>query len=344
MRKLLNTLYIMSSDSYLRLDGENVVVTRSDNNVPVRIPLHNLEGIVCFNYQGISPALMGKCVDLGIDVSFLTPEGRFLARVNGIPNGNVLLRRQQYKIAEVSDKKVEFARLFVLGKVYNNRWILERMCRDHSDYLEIQKIKDESIYLKNSFTLIKNAKDNKELMGFEGDLAKHYFSVFNHLILQNSDFFIFNSRTRRPPMDAVNALLSFAYSILAKDCVAALSSVGLDPYVGFLHADRPGRVSLALDLEEELRGPVADRFVLSLINLRKISKNHFDFKENGAVYLNEKGRKIFLNEWQNRNKEKIRHPFLKESMEWGLVPFSQALLLARTIRGDLDIYPPFLWK
>lgn len=343
MRKLLNTLYIISSDTYCRLDGENIVLERDDGDT-VRFPLHTLESIVTFSYTGTSPALLGKCVEKGIDVSFFSRQGRFLARVNGIPNGNVLLRRKQYRIADDFNIRLAFAKRFVLGKVYNTRWILERMCRDHPASSEVNRVKFESIWLKNSLDKITSAVSMNELMGIEGDCAKHFFSVFGCLILQNDCLFSFNGRSRRPPLDAVNALLSFAYSLLAKDCAAALTGVGLDPYVGFLHSDRPGRVSLALDLEEELRGPIADRFVLRGINLHIFSRSMFEFKENGAVLLNEDGRKTFLQEWQKHKKEIIRHPFLKEKVEWGLVPYVQALLLARTIRGDINVYPPFLWK
>ena len=343
MRKLLNALYVLSEDSYLKLSGENVVIERNGASA-VRLPLHNIESIVCFSYLGASPVLLGKCVEKGIDVSFFSPQGKFLARINGIPNGNVLLRREQYRIADCEERRLGFSKAFLLGKAFNSRWVLERMCRDHPDHSELDSIKTESKRIRKIMDDMQTANSIKELMGFEGDCAKHYFSVFDNLILNRDSCFSFSGRTRRPPLDATNALLSFAYSIFASDCAAALSSVGLDPYVGFLHSDRPGRVSLALDLEEELRSPVADRFVLTTINLRIFSEKMFDFRENGSVLLNEDGRKLFLQEWQNRKKEVIRHPFLKEKIEWGLVPYAQALLLARTIRGDLDVYPPFLWK
>lgn len=343
MRKLLNVLYVLSEDSYLKLSGENIVIQRNGAD-DVRIPLHNIERIVCFSYLGASPSLLGKCVENGIDISFFSPSGKFMARVNGIPNGNVLLRREQYRIADDNEKKLDYAKSFLLGKAFNSRWVLERMCRDHPEHDAIENIKNESRIIRKIMDDIQDADSIKKLMGFEGDCAKHYFSVFDNLILNHDACFSFSGRTRRPPLDAVNALLSFAYSMLANECAAALSSVGLDPYVGFLHSDRPGRVSLALDLEEELRSPVADRFVLTTINLRVFSEKMFDFRENGSVLLNEDGRKLFIQEWQKRKKELIRHPFLKEKIEWGLVPYAQALLLARTIRGDLNVYPPFLWK
>lgn len=343
MKKLLNTLYVVSPDTYLRLDGENVIIQRKDAE-NVRLPLHTLESIVCFTYQGASPALLGKCIECGVDFVLFTPEGRFLARINGIPNGNVLLRRSQYRIADDNLQKLKYAKQFILGKVFNTRWIIERTIRDHNDINDFDNLKDISLFLKDNLSKISKISSISELMGVEGDCAKHYFSVFNDMILNKDDNFNFTGRTRRPPKDCVNAMLSFAYSLLAKDCAAALASVGLDPYVGFLHSDRPGRVSLALDLEEELRGPIADRFVLSMINLRVFSKKMFDFYENGVVFLNDNGRRLFLSEWQIKKKNELNHPFINEKINWGLVPYVQALLLTRTIRGDLDEYPPFLWK
>ena len=343
MKKLLNTLYITSDDAYCRLDGENIVIERTGDHI-VRLPLHTVESIVIFSYRGVSPALLGKCAENGIDISFFTPEGRFLARVAGMNSGNVLLRRSQYRIADDEASAMEYSRNFIIGKIFNSRWILERMCRDHSTATGITGVEEASDYLKQKLGNVVGISSPETLRGIEGECAKKYFSVFNSLILANDDVFCFNGRSRRPPCDSVNALLSFAYSILAKDCASALAGVGLDPYVGFMHSDRPGRMGLALDLEEELRGPIADRFVLTGINLKIFTRRIFDFQENGAVLLNNDGRKTFLTEWQKRKKEKIRHPFLKEKIEWGLVPHVQALLLARTIRGDLSGYPPFTWK
>lgn len=319
MKKLLNTLYLISDDTYCRLDGENIVIERG-NKDPVRFPLHTLDSIVIFSYQGLSPALLGKCVSNGIDITFCDPNGNILARVTGIPNGNVLLRRAQYRIADDVCQKMEYAKRFVLGKVYNSRWILERMCRDHMEVEGIDYVKEASNTLKTALPSILAASSETELMGIEGDCAKHYFSVFAKMILQDSDFFSFSGRNRRPPRDAVNALLSFAYSILAKDCASALTCVGLDPYVGFLHSDRPGRLSLALDLEEELRGPIADRFVLTGINLHIFSRRMFDYKENGAVFLNDEGRRVFLKEWQNHKKKGNTSSFFKRENRMGSCP------------------------
>ena len=343
MRRLLNTLYIVSPEAYCRLDGENIVLERGDAG-SVRLPLHNLESVAIFSYKGICPALLGKCAADGIDMVFFSQEGKFLARVDGGQNGNVLLRREQYRIADDDKKRLSYAKRFVLGKVFNCRWVLERICRDHDGIAEIEEIKNVSASLRDSIKDINSSSSIQELMGMEGDCAKRYFSIFGSMILNSKETFFFEGRNRRPPTDPVNALLSFAYSLLSKECAAALSGAGLDPYVGFLHSDRPGRLSLALDLCEELRGPVADRFVLRGINLRIFSRDMFTFQDSGAVFLNDEGRKVFLQEWQKHKKEKIKHPFLQEKMEWGLVPFVQALLLARTVRGDYESYPPFMWK
>ena len=343
MKKLLNTLYITSSASYLTLDGENVVVW--DGNTEIgRLPLHNLDGIVSFGYRGMSPALMGACAEKNIAVSFLTPQGRFLARVTGKIQGNVLLRKIQYQESDDSVKSCTIARNCILGKVYNARWVLERALRDHGMQIDGEKVRRVSLFLQNSLEHIKECQDADKLRGMEGEAASLYFSVFDELILQQKSDFRFTGRSRRPPLDYVNAMLSFTYTLLTGMVASALESVGLDPYVGFLHTDRPGRMSLALDLMEELRPALADRFVLTLINRRIVLKKDFIIKENGAVLMNEGARKKFLEEWQGRKREVITHPFLEEKVEWGMVPFAQAMLLARYLRGDLDEYPPFLWK
>lgn len=343
MRKLLNTLYVLSEDSHLSLDGENVVVKK--NGVEYgRLPLHTLEGIVCFTYSGATPALMGACAKRGVDLAFFTPFGKFLARTVGEEHGNVLLRQMQYRISDDENLSCIYAKGFILGKVYNARWVLERATRDHPQRVPVEKLKETSLQLVSTLQLIENVSDLEKLRGLEGEGAQRYFDCFNYLILQQQEDFAFSSRNRRPPQDNVNALLSLAYSVLANDCTAALCSVGLDPYVGFLHRPRPGRKSLALDLMEELRTVFADRFVLTCINQKIITAKHFQKQENGAVWLTDEGRKIFFKNWQNRKQEEIQHPFLKEKVSWGLVPYVQALLLARTIRGDIECYPPFFWK
>lgn len=343
MRKMLNTLYIMTKESYLALDGENVVVF-VDKAEKVRIPLHTLEGIICFNYAGASPALMGACATKGIDLCFFTPNGKFLARTMGEERGNVLLRTKQHLVSQNEADSCKYARLFVFGKIYNSKWVLERATRDHSLRVPVERIKEASSKLSNSLIVTREIKDLSQLRGIEGEAAQLYFAQFNSLVLQQKADFIFEGRSKRPPTDNINALLSFTYTILANNCAAALQSVGLDPYVGFMHRLRPGRKSLALDLMEELRPVMADRFVLSCINKKIITARHFDEQESGAVWLNEDGRKIFFRAWQERKQESITHPFLKEKVSWGLVPYTQALLLARSLRGDLDDYPPFLWK
>lgn len=343
MRKLLNTLFVLTPESYLSLDGETVVGNRERCEV-ARFPLHTLEGILSFTYAGASPALMGACAQRGVDLVFFTPNGRFLARTVGEERGNVFLRQQQYRIADDPALSCRYGRGFILGKVYNARWILERATRDHSQRVPVEKLKQTSAQLAAALPNIEGSCTPEELNGFEGEAAQRYFSAFDSLILQQREHFSFTGRSRRPPLDPVNALLSFAYTLLARECAAALEGVGLDPYVGFLHRPRPGRQSLALDLMEELRAVCADRFVISCINQKVITAKHCQTQENGAVLLTDEGRKSFLAAWQRRKQETLTHPFLAEKIPWGLVPYVQALLLARTLRGDLDMYPPFFWK
>ena len=343
MRQLLNTLFVLSEDAYLSLDGETVAVSRTGQ--PTRLfPLHTLEGIVSFSYAGASPALMGACARRGVDLCFFSPRGQFLARTVGEERGNVLLRQTQYRTADDPAQSCRLARGFILGKVYNARWVLERATRDHPQRVPVDEFKRTSAQLAAALPLIEQCDDLDQLRGLEGEAAQRYFDCFDSLILQQHEAFPFVSRNRRPPLDNVNALLSFAYSLLARDCASALSSVGLDPYVGFLHRARPGRRSLALDLMEELRAVSADRFVLSCINQKLLTAKHFQKQENGAVLLTDDGRRAFLKAWQTKKQEQITHPFLKEKLPWGLVPYVQALLLARTLRGDLELYPPFFWK
>ena len=343
MRKLLNTLYVTQPDTFLALDGENVVV-RKDTDELIRLPLHNLDGIVAFGYTGASPALMNACAKRDIDLCFLTPNGRFLARVSGELRGNVLLRHKQHQVYDSEEVSLAISRNMIAGKIFNSRWVLERTLRDHELRVDASLLKEISLSLKQSNTIVNKCSDLEQLRGVEGSAAERYFSVFNQLILQNKDFFAFNGRNRRPPLDPINALLSFSYVLLARETASALESVGLDPYVGFLHRGRPGRASLALDLMEELRPAIADRFILTLINRREVGDNDFEKKENGAVYVKDDARQTVLRAWQTRKQETLTHPFLDEKISWGLVPFVQALLLARYLRGDLDEYPPFLWK
>ncbi len=343
MKKLLNTLYVTSENSYLSLDGENIVVFEEKTEVG-RLPLHNLEGIVSFGYRGTSPALMGACAERSISLCYMTPQGKFLARVTGKTKGNVLLREQQYASSKNEEISLDIARNCIIGKVYNARWVLERSIRDHSLQIDVDKVKNASDKLKNSLKYIQSCQSKEQLRGYEGEAAAVYFGVFNELILQQKKDFIFGERNRRPPLDNVNALLSFVYTLLTNSITSALESVGLDPYVGYLHTERPGRASLSLDLIEELRAVLADRFVLSLINKKMVNGKCFIRKENGAVLMNDEARRKILTEWQNKKKETLTHPYLQEKIEWGMVPYVQAMLLARYLRGDLDGYPVFLWK
>jgi len=287
---------------------------------------------------------MGACAERKIGLSFFSPNGKFLAGVHGKEYGNVLLRKQQYRISDDKEQGVQYAKNMMIGKVYNSRWTLERTARDHKERVDYESIRKISAELQEGLLKIRTVDNIDQLRGIEGELASRYFSVFDELILNQKDDFIFQTRNRRPPMDRVNALLSFAYAVVERECANALRSVGLDPFVGFMHTDRPGRESMALDIMEEFRSILCDRFVLTLINTKTVRKDSFMKGDDGAVLLNDKGRKIFFNNWQNRKRELITHPFLKEKMEWGLVPYIQALLLARTIRGDIEEYPPFLWK
>lgn len=343
MRKLLNTLFVLTESSYLSLDGENVLVSQDRTEI-ARFPLHTLEGILCFSYSGASPALMGACAQRDVDLAFFTPHSRFLARSVGQAKGNVLLRQQQFRTAGDPGVSCRYAKSFLLGKIYNARWVLERATRDHPQRVPVDKLKTLSGQLAAALLCIEDAMTAEELRGIEGEAAQLYFSRFDNLILQQRETFAFTKRTRRPPLDPVNALLSFAYTLLARDCAAALEGVGLDSYVGFLHRPRPGRTSLALDLMEELRAVYADRFVLTCINQKTILPKHCARQESNAVLLTEEGRRAFLQAWQQRKQQTIQHPFLREKIPWGLVPYVQALLLARTLRGDLDRYPPFFWK
>ncbi|PQZ48681.1 MULTISPECIES: type I-C CRISPR-associated endonuclease Cas1c [Bacillus] len=343
MKKLLNTLFITQPDVYLSLDGDNIVLLKEQNKLG-RLPLHNLESIVSFGYTGTSPALMGYCAEKNISLVFLTLNGRFLARVIGKSKGNVILRKKQYRISEDEVISAKIARNFIIGKIYNNKWMIERMTRDYPLRIDVDQFKKISQHLSSIILEVRDCEDLERLRGLEGQAATSYNKLFNQMILQQKEDFYFNRRSRRPPLDNVNAMLSFAYTLLANDVSSALEGVGLDAYVGFLHRDRPGRVSLALDVMEELRGVYADKFVLSLINKRVLNKGDFLQKENGAVIMTDEARKKFLATWQNKKQEKITHPYLGEKISWGLVPHAQALLLARYLRNDLDEYPPFLWK
>lgn len=343
MRQLLNTLFITSEDVYATLDGENVVLKRGDEEA-ARYPLHTLQGIVCFSYAGASPALMGACAQRNIQLVFCKPNGRFLCRVSGSSQGNVLLRRQQYRVADDLAESCRIVSSFIFGKVSNARNSLERTRRDHGLRIDAEKFTQVSAQLRQLLPTILETNDLDALRGVEGAAANLYFGCMDDMILGDKENFFFHGRNRRPPLDNMNALLSFVYTLLGNDCASALEAVGLDAYVGFLHRDRPGRNSMAQDLLEELRPCMADRFVLTLINNRVVSASDFEKQENGAVLMKDEARRTVLRQWQTKKKETITHPYLKEKIPWGLVPYVQALLLARYLRNDLDAYPPFLWK
>lgn len=327
-------------DAYLSKEGQNIVVSINQQEV-FRVPAINIESIVTFGYNGASPGLMKLCSDNGISLSFLTPYGRFICRVQGPVQGNVLLRKAQYSLSDEFEWTMHLSSLMIAAKIQNYRSILRRFIRDYGSDAEVE----ETIrVLDSNKRLALNASDKGQLMGYEGIASGAYFKVLPHLILQQKESFPFDGRNRRPPRDAVNAMLSLAYSLISNDISAALETVGLDPYVGVLHTLRPGRPSLALDLMEEFRAYLGDRFVLSLINKRQIASNDFMTQGDNGIVMTDQGRKQFLTAWQKRKKETIIHPYLNEKVEVGLLPYIQALLLARYIRNDIDDYPVFFIK
>ncbi|MCU7838236.1 MAG: type I-C CRISPR-associated endonuclease Cas1c [Candidatus Thiodiazotropha sp. (ex Troendleina suluensis)] len=338
MKKLLNTLYITRQKSYLHKERETIVVKNGDDKLG-QFPALTIGNILCFGQVSVSPFLMGYCGEQGIGLAFYTEYGKFLARVQGKQTGNVLLRRAQYRWADDDKQSTSIARLMVAAKIANCRSVLMRELRNHGDNPVLQAAVAK---LAASLRRVQCAGSVEETMGIEGDAASSYFGVFNELIRGNG--FAFNGRVRRPPTDPVNALLSFAYTLITYECSSALQGVGLDAYVGFLHKDRPGRVSLALDLLEEFRAPWADRFVLTLINRRQIQASDFVTEASGAVRLTDEARKVLLTSWQERKQTEINHPYLDESVPIGLLPHCQAMLLARHIRGDVKYYPPYLVK
>ena len=343
MKKLLNTLYVTKENAYLFKDGETVAV-KIDGQVRLRLPIHTLDSIVCFGPVTVSPFLMWHCAENDVTLSFLSTHGRFLARLQGPVSGNVLLRREQYRRADSAKDSAQIARAFLLGKLANTLVVINRLLRDHKEKVDSNALEKVQNELKQELRVLQNEDDLDKLRGIEGSAANRYFSVFDHFILTEKDSFKFKNRNRRPPLDRVNCLLSFIYTLLYHDAGSALESVGLDPAVGFLHRDRPGRMSLALDIMEELRPVFADRLVLSLINLGQVKKNGFTITESGAVVMTDETRKTVITAYQERKRDEIFHPFLQEKIVIGLILFSQARLLARYLRGDLDGYPPFIWR
>ena len=340
MRKLLNTLYVTTPEAYLSKDGLNVVVSANQQEI-FRIPAINIEGIVTFGYMGASPGLMKLCSDNGISLTFLSPHGRLVSRVQGATHGNVLLRKAQYRLSDDEEKSLHVSRLIIAAKIQNYRSILRRYIRDYGNCPAVEQAVQ---LLDNNKRGALGATDKTQLMGFEGMASNVYFEVLPHLILQQKEHFPFSGRNRRPPKDAFNAMLSFAYTLIANDVSAALETVGLDPYVGFLHALRPGRTSLSLDIMEEFRAYLGDRFVLSLINKRQVGPHDFLHQGKNGVVMTEGCRKTFLSAWQSRKRETILHPYLNEKVEIGLLPYVQAMMMARYVRNDIDDYPVFLIK
>lgn len=344
MKKLLNTLYATTEGASLRKDGENVVA-EVDGAERGRVPLHMLGAVVVFGGIFVSPPLIGALARAGITLVLLDRQGRFEARVEGPVSGNVLLRRAQYRASEQPD---EIVRSIVSAKVANQRSVLQRALRDHGDEMAADRRAAVEATVESLERILRRVAFMNEsadvMRGAEGEAANRYFAVFADLVRTPDADVRFNGRSRRPPLDPVNALLSFLYTLLTHDCRSATESVGLDPAVGFLHRDRPGRPSLALDLMEELRPVMADRLALSLINRRQMRSGDFEVRDGGAVLLSESGRKTVLTAWQERKKEERRHPFLDEAAPLGLVPYLQAQLLARHLRGDIDAYPPWFWK
>lgn len=341
MRKLLNTLYITKENGYLSLDGENLVLT-IDGKEAIRLPFTNIESVVCMNYLGCSPALMGKCAKENVSLCFVSPGGRFLARVTGEVKGNVFLRCDQIKLTGSPEKQAEIVRNIITAKIKNTKNLILRSRRDNKEIDSDERITHTLEILDNNIAKLQEESDMDVLRGIEGQSAKAYFDIFNRLITKQKEDFIMIDRTKRPPLDRVNAVLSFLYTVCTNDIASALECVGLDPYIGVFHTLRPGRVSLACDIMEEFRAMI-ERLVISLINLKTLQKDDFEVQISGAVLLNNDGRKKVITAWQNKKKEIILHPYLKEKVAIGLFPYVQANLMAKYIRGEISEYPALIW-
>jgi len=343
MKQHLNTLFVTTQGAYVHCEGEAVLI-RIEGETRLRVPLHMIGGVVCFGQVSCSPAFMGRCGERGVTITHLTKYGRFLARIEGPVSGNVLLRKAQYRKSEELTSASELARTLVRAKVANCRTALMRALRDHPDIPGAEAVAEATEKLSGTLERLERPQPLDTVRGIEGESARHYFGVFDHLILAQKEDFFFKSRNRRPPLDNVNSLLSFVYTLLTHDARSALESVGLDPAVGFLHRDRPGRPGLALDLVEEFRPMLGDRFVLSMVNKRQLQSDGFRKSESGAVLMDDETRKAILTAYQERKQETIVHPFLGEETTVGLLLHLQARLLAGFLRGDLDAYPPFVWR
>lgn len=344
MKTHLNTLFVTLENAYLSKDGAAIAI-RHEGKTKLRVPLHNLDGIVTFGWDtSASASLMAACCENDVALSFHSPYGKFLASINGFTSGNILLRREQYRRADDPESTLKIAKNFIAAKLSNGRTVIQRSLRDHSHGDHRSSLEKTAAYLLNRIQATQQADEIGELRGIEGEAAVAYFAAFQKLITVTDGAFVFKTRSRRPPLDPVNALISFIYSLLTHDIRSACESCGLDPQCGFLHRDRPGRPSLALDLMEEFRPMLADRLAFSLINRKQLSAKDFEYKESGAVFLKDKPRKVVLQAWQERKQTEIMHPFLQEKTTVGLLVHLQARLLARHLRGDLDAYPAFLWK
>ena len=343
MKKHLNTLFVLTQGAYLKKEGQAIVV-RIKKTDRLRLPMINIAAIVCFGRVSCSPYLLGACAQRGIAISFMTEHGRFLAAVNGFTPGNVLLRREQYRRADSPEATATIARACIVGKLANYRTVLRRANRDQQKSESTDRIERMANRIDLKLKTLQSGLGLDQLRGVEGDATADYFAVFNELITSQKERFSFTSRSRRPPLDPVNAMLSFLYSMLTNDMRSACESVGLDAAVGFLHRDRPGRPGLALDLMEELRPVLVDRVVLSVINRQQVNVAGFIKEPGGGIRMDDATRKELVGAYQKRKSEEITHPFLQEKMTLGLVPLIQARLMARFLRGDSDAYPPFNWK
>ena len=342
MRQLQNTLFVITQGAYLAKEGESLVV-RAEKEKKFQIPIRNLDGVVCFGQVSASPFLLGMCGEYDVSVSFLTENGRFLAKATGPVSGNVMLRRNQFRIADDPERSLSVAKNILTGKLVNSRTLLRRIARDRPAK-GADGVEWAADSLGSAIRRLTSSGSLEDIRGIEGEAARTYFGVFDNLIASDEYAFVFSGRNRRPPLDPVNCLLSFVYTIFLHDIRSALESVGLDPEVGFLHRDRPGRPGLALDLLEEFRAAVCDRLVLTLINRGQVKAKGFKTSGSGAVTMDEDTRREVLVSYQKRKQQEVEHPFLREKMFLGLFPYAQALLLARHIRGDLEEYPPYLWR
>jgi len=341
MKHLLNTLYITTQGSYLAREGETVLV-RVEQETKLQLPIHTIGSIICFGQVSCSPFLLGLCAERHVSVSFLSVNGRFMARMEGPVSGNVLLRREQYRRADNLESSAVIARAVVIAKIANCRSVLLRAVRSYPEGEGFSELKTTADYLNTQLQSLKEPLSLDSIRGIEGDAARNYFGVFKYLVIEQKEAFSFNRRNRRPPLDNMNAILSFLYTVLAHDVASALECSGIDPTVGFLHRDRAGRPGLALDIMEEFRPYIVDRLALTLINLKQIQASGFQQTESGAISMDDSTRKTVLVEYQKRKQEEIKHPYLGEDAAIGLLPHIQAMLLSRYLRGELDNYPAFI--